>query len=128
KRQDLIPDRVTLPEHEDDWAGADLQVVRDNQDGSYRVEIITDMQRYVSMVQKGLMNRDVIAELQKGNKDVGPEMLFHNKIACDMEGHFHGANGVLKLEPQRGVLEVPFPEEEVGTNGHHVNGILKSAP
>lgn len=94
-KQKLVPAWVTLPAGDGDAYG--FKVIRQQQDGGYRIEIITDMPQYIHMVQQGLLNRQAS----------GPEALFDNRLRCDIEHHFCGEGGRLKLQPPREVLIAP---------------------
>jgi hypothetical protein len=89
----LVPDWVKLPEGEGSEKNFDAKVIRDNSDGTYRVEVITDIRQYVNMVQKGLLRRDA----------KGPEAWFDNTLRSDIEGHFKGEDGKLQLQSPQGV-------------------------
>ena len=98
-RNKLVPDWVTLPAGDDRAKNFDFKVIRDNKDGSYRAEVITDIGQYVNMVQKGILRRDV----------KGPEALFDNRVYSDIEGHFKAPGGKLKLQSPHGVVNGEWP-------------------
>ncbi len=97
----LVPEWVKLPE--DKGANSpepsyDAKVIRDNHDGSYRVEFITNLRQYVNMVQKGLLCREA----------KGPEAWFNNTMRGDIEGHFKAPEGKLLLQSPQGVAVTPW--------------------
>jgi hypothetical protein len=104
---DLVPGWVKLPPNTDNERLYNLKVIRANSDGqTYRVEIITDIEQYIHMVEKGLLKRDAI----------GPEALYDYGVHADLEGHFHGPDGKLNTLGAKGVGEraleryLPFSE------------------
>jgi hypothetical protein len=91
----LVPAWVVLPKniyHENLY---NVKVIRANSDKTYRVEIITDIEQYISMVEKGLLKRDA----------KGPEALYDYGVHADLEDHFHGPEGKLKTLSVKGVGE-----------------------
>jgi hypothetical protein len=101
------PDR--LPGEKNIPAGmtkADMKVVgvkhgATPEQDTYHVEVITNLPQYVNMVQKGLYNAETN----------GPEGLFANTIASDIEGHFkNGAPGRLRLQEALGLEVVNWPD------------------
>lgn len=102
----LVPSWVVLPNHPGQEQLYNLKVIRANEDGTYRVEIITDIEQYIHMVEKGLLKRDA----------VGPEALYDYVVHADLEGHFHGPDGKLNTLGAKGVGErvleqyLPFSE------------------
>jgi hypothetical protein len=96
--RNLVPDWVKLPEGSDREEFFDAKVIRDNHDGSYRLEVITDIRQYVNMVQKGLLRRDA----------KGPEAWFDNTMRSDIEGHFKNDGGKLKIQSPQGVAETAW--------------------
>jgi hypothetical protein len=106
----LVPEWVTLPKNTAHDHLYNLKVIRANDDGTYRVEIITDIEQYIGMIEKGLLNRNAI----------GPEALFNYGVHADLEDHFHGPNGKLKTLSVKGVGErvmdqyLPFSEAPGG--------------
>jgi hypothetical protein len=75
-------------------------------DKTYRVEIITDIEQYILMVEKGLLKRDA----------KGPEALYDYEVHADLEDHFHGPDGKLNTLGAKGAGErvmnhyLPFSE------------------
>ncbi len=106
----LVPLWVTLPPNTDHEHLYNLKVIRANDDGTYRVEIITDIEQYICMVEKGLLKRDAI----------GPEALYNYGVHADLADHFHGPDGKLKTLSVKGVGErvmnqyLPFSEAQGG--------------
>ena len=91
----LVPEWVVLPQNTDHEHLYNLKVIRANSDNTYRVEIITDIEQYIHMVEKGLFKRDAI----------GPEALFDYVVHADLEGFFHGPEGKLNTLGAKGVGE-----------------------
>jgi hypothetical protein len=90
----LVPLWVKLPGGQEEHFN--LKVIRANEDGqTYRVEIITDIEQYICMVEKGLLTRNAS----------GPEALYNYNVHADLEGHFHGPQGKLKTLGAKGVGE-----------------------
>lgn len=106
KGQHLIPDDVTVPEATDQF---DFKIVRNLGEGHYRMQVVTDMERYLGVVQKGLYDRDVITNLQKGDY-TGPEDYTRNTLSFDVEGSFQNERGKLRTVPAKGVQEVQWPQ------------------
>jgi hypothetical protein len=100
--KNLVPEWVKLPEGDERAKHFDMKVIRDNHDGTYRIEVITDIRQYVNMVQKGLLRRDA----------KGPEALFDNRCHSDIEGHFKGAAGKLRLQSPQGIVDAQWPAFE----------------
>jgi hypothetical protein len=103
----LVPPWVTLPQNTNNDDLYNLKVIRANSHNkTYRVEIITDIEQYICMVEKGLLKRDAI----------GPEALYNYGVHADLEDHFHGPDGKLKILEDKGVGErvleqyLPFSE------------------
>jgi hypothetical protein len=83
-----VPSWVTLPRNRDQDHLFNIKVIRANLgDESYRVEIITDIEQYICMVEKGLLKRNAI----------GPEALYDYNVHADLEGLFQGPEGKLKI-------------------------------
>jgi hypothetical protein len=97
-----VPEWVKLPEGDERAKHFDMKVIRDNHDGTYRIEVITDIRQYVNMVQKGLLKRDA----------KGPEALFDNRCHSDIEGHFKAAGGKLRLQSPQGIVDAQWPAFE----------------
>jgi|GEM_PF-1813900 len=108
----LIPDWVVWPDKlpgEDNipegMTKSDLKVIgvkhgATNDQDIYHVEVLINMPQYVNMVQKGLYNA----------KAEGPEALFDNHIACDIDSVFKSAErGRLRLQPALGLEKVEWP-------------------
>jgi hypothetical protein len=92
----LVPHWVTLPQNPINDDLYNLKVIRANShDQTYRVEIITDIEQYICMVEKGLLKRDAI----------GPEALYNYGVHADLEDLFHGPDGKLKILADKGVGE-----------------------
>ncbi len=107
KEGGLVPPWATLPSRRGQEHLYNIKVIRANLgDESYRVEIITDIEQYICMVEKGLLKRD--AE--------GPEALYDYVVHADLEGLFQGPDGKLKTLGAKGVGErvldqyLPFSE------------------
>lgn len=104
----LLPPWVTLPPNPNQEQLYNIKVIRANLgDESYRVEIITDIEQYICMVEKGLLKRDAL----------GPEALYDYCVHGDLEGFFQGSEGKLKTLGAKGVGErvleayLPFSEK-----------------
>lgn len=102
-----VPSWVTLPQNTDHEHLYNLKVIRANiGDKTYRVEIITDIEQYILMVEKGLLKRDA----------KGPEALYDYEVHADLEDHFHGPDGKLNTLGAKGAGErvmnhyLPFSE------------------
>jgi hypothetical protein len=91
----LVPGWVVLPKNTHHENLYNIKVIRANADKTYRVEIITDIEQYISMVEKGLLKRDA----------KGPEALYDYGVHADLEDHFHGPEGKLKTLSVKGVGE-----------------------
>lgn len=80
----------------------DFKVVNKTPEGNYRIEIITDSQRYLSTMEKGLFNRDAN----------GPEALFKltKQMGFDVEGLFQTQNGTLRMQPEREISVEEWPQ------------------
>lgn len=87
----LKPKWAKLPEnHEDLYA---MKVIRDNHDSTYRVEMITDIEQYIGMVEKGLLNRHA----------KGPNALHKNTVHGDVKGYFMDPEGMLNTKQAKWV-------------------------
>lgn len=91
EKEKLVPDNISkmLPQKSNRLAL--FKVIRDDGSGHYRIEIITDAEKYKSpaMLEKGLLNTDVL--------DKGPEALFQHTLSFDMMGQFQKQDGALEL-------------------------------
>lgn len=108
-KNDLVPSWVTLPPRHKRAHEYSLKAISDNGDGNYRVEVVTDMQQYVNMVQKGMLCRNA----------PGPEALFDNHIRGDVAGHFQGAKGQLRLQSPQGVVADSMPSYNPLSGAQH---------
>ena len=84
-----------------------FKVLHDDGNGHYRIQVITDIERYLGFVEKSLYNRDVKTRLEQG-KPVGPEDYTINTLAFDVTGDFQDKDEKLKTVPAKGVTEVPL--------------------
>jgi hypothetical protein len=105
--ENLLPPWVTLPPNGNNEHLYNIKVIRANLgDETYRVEIITDIEQFICMMEKGLLRRDAI----------GPEALYDYGVHADLEGLFQGTDGKLKTLRDKGVGErvldqyLPFSE------------------
>jgi len=101
----LVPADVVLPKQDEFY---DFKIVRNLGENRYMMQVITDLERYLGFVQKGLYNRNVSTQLQ--NRElVGPEDYTRNTLSFDVEGDFQGPDGKLGTVPAKGVQVVDWP-------------------